>query len=671
MDNAAATPPERRNRPAMTPPADDDDDRTQITPRSAMPPPSAAPSANGPPAPPSPAAGGGDGGGNALPVGTFLGEFELTGVIGEGGFGIVYNAWDHSLQRRVALKEYMPASLASRERTQVQVRSARHAETFQAGLKSFVNEARLLAQFDNPSLVKVYRFWEAHGTAYMVMPLYQGTTLRDRLRAMGHPPEEAWLMTMLAPLTEALAVIHAERCYHRDIAPDNIILLEGSERPLLLDFGAARRVIGDMTQALTVILKPGYAPVEQYAETPDMKQGAWTDIYALAASVHFALVGRTPPPAVSRLMSDSYQPLAERLADRYSATFLRAVDHALKVRPEDRFQSIAELRDAMGLDAWAASQPTTRMRTVAPSHMPPPKAQATASGAMPAAVASAASAQAEAPTLLQPRAPATAFPETMVAPGPNAAPASRQATSATAPPPGASRTALWAGLGGAAVLAVAAGGYFALGGSPAPPPAASAPAPAPVAATPAPTPVPAPAPAPMPAPFDALTAFGQVVAAQTPGWSVDGSPSKPVLRIGRDKLGFSIQSSRDGYAHVLLLGPDGALTLLFPNDAARDHRVRAGQNLRLPQASWALDVVEPAGVEHFLVVVSPTPRDFSALYTGKIYGYQQLATGEQATALMAGRPAGEPLLAGRPTACEAQADCRQFGATQFSLEVQR
>ena len=199
--------------------------------------------------------------GNALPVGTHLSEFEVTGVIGEGGFGIVYLAWDHSLQRKVALKEYMPASLASREHVTVRVRSTRHKETFEAGMKSFINEARLLAQFDHPSLVKVYRFWEAHGTAYMVMPLYEGTTLKDRLREMGGPPDEAWLTGLLAPLTEALAVIHRENCFHRDIAPDNVILLGGSGRPLLLDFGAARRVISDMTQALTVILKPGYAPV--------------------------------------------------------------------------------------------------------------------------------------------------------------------------------------------------------------------------------------------------------------------------------------------------------------------------------------------------------------------------------------------------------------------------
>jgi serine/threonine protein kinase len=116
--------------------------------------------------------------GNALPVGTWLGEFELTRVVGEGGFGIVYLAQDHSLQRRVALKEYMPSALAARTGpTTVAVKSERHRETFDLGLKSFVNEARLLAQFDHPSLVKVYRFWEANGTAYMVMPFYEGITM--------------------------------------------------------------------------------------------------------------------------------------------------------------------------------------------------------------------------------------------------------------------------------------------------------------------------------------------------------------------------------------------------------------------------------------------------------------------------------------------------------------
>jgi len=273
-----------------------EDDRTVLRPKGARP--AAASAAAGLaqlPNADSAASSAGDSG-NALSMGTYLGEFELTSVLGEGGFGIVYLAWDHSLQRRVALKEYMPAALAARAgTTQVQVKSARHRDTFDIGLKSFINEARLLAHFDHPSLVKVYRFWEDNGTAYMVMPFYEGITLKDKLHALGGPPDEAWMMWLLAPLTEALAVIHAESCFHRDIAPDNVILLAATGKPLLLDFGAARRVIGDMTQALTVILKPGYAPVEQYAEAPNMKQGAWTDVYALAATMHFAIMGKTPP----------------------------------------------------------------------------------------------------------------------------------------------------------------------------------------------------------------------------------------------------------------------------------------------------------------------------------------------------------------------------------------
>ena len=235
----------------------------------------------------------GPGRGNALPTGAHLAEFELLRVIGEGGFGIVYLAHDHSLQRRVAIKEYMPASLAMRNSAQeVVVTADKHLAVFTAGLDSFINEARLLAQFDHPSLLKVYRFWRANGTAYMVMPYYEGSTLKEWLRDTGTAPDERWLCSLLGALTEALAVVHAEHCLHRDIAPDNILLLADSGRPLLLDFGAARQVIGDATQALTAILKPGYAPVEQYADTPSLKQGPWTDIYALCAVVYAAHHGQ-------------------------------------------------------------------------------------------------------------------------------------------------------------------------------------------------------------------------------------------------------------------------------------------------------------------------------------------------------------------------------------------
>jgi serine/threonine protein kinase len=276
-----------------------------------------------------------------LPVGTRLFEFEITGLIGIGGFGIVYAAYDQSLHRAVAIKEYMPGSLATRSRGYtVVVRSQRDKDTFEVGRRSFVNEARLLAQFDHPSLVKVFRFWEANGTAYMVMPLYKGVTLKQRLKEMTAPPGEAWMAGLLRQLIEALEVIHAESCFHRDIAPDNILLVEG-DRPVLLDFGAARRVISDMTQTLTVILKPGYAPIEQYAENPSMRQGPWTDVYALAAVVYFALTGAPPDPAVSRMMKDTVRPLAGSARSGYSEGFLKVIDTALSLRPEDRPQSVA------------------------------------------------------------------------------------------------------------------------------------------------------------------------------------------------------------------------------------------------------------------------------------------------------------------------------------------
>ncbi|RZI86812.1 MAG: serine/threonine protein kinase [Rubrivivax sp.] len=329
----------------------DNDDRTVIRPVTARTPTEAAAFIE--------ADAGADDDTHALPQGTLLSEFELTKKIGEGGFSIVYLAQDQSLDRRVALKEYMPASIAARKgRTMVSARSERHQDTFEAGLKSFINEAKLLAQFDHRSLVKVYRFWEANGTAYMVMPFYEGVTLKDTVQAMSEPPDEAWLMAVLDPLTEALRVIHTEQCYHRDIAPDNVILLKEDQRPLLLDFGAARKVIGGMTQALTVILKPGYAPVEQYAELPDMKQGPWTDVYALAATVYWTITRKTPPPAVGRMLSDNYKPLAELAAGRYSDRFLQAIDRALVVRPEQRTQDISTFRRDIGLDSPSGQMPS-------------------------------------------------------------------------------------------------------------------------------------------------------------------------------------------------------------------------------------------------------------------------------------------------------------------------
>lgn len=286
---------------------------------------------------------------NTLPNGFELAEFKLVQRIGEGGFSIVYLAQDTSLDAQVAIKEYMPSSLASRanDRT-VAVKSDRYLETFNAGMRSFINEAKLLRQFEHPSVVKVYRFFEANGTAYMVMPFYQGQTFKQILKDLDGPPDEAWLKAMLAPIVDALELIHNNQCFHRDIAPDNIMILEDG-RPLLIDFGAARRVIGDMTQALTAILKPGFAPIEQYADIPGIKQGAWTDLYALAGVIHYALVGKAPVPSVARIVTDSMIPLTKQLEGKYSEQFLSGIDAALKVRPEERTQSAAQMREALGL----------------------------------------------------------------------------------------------------------------------------------------------------------------------------------------------------------------------------------------------------------------------------------------------------------------------------------
>ena len=284
---------------------------------------------------------------SALRPGTRLGELEILRVLAIGGFGIVYLARDHTLDREVALKEFLPWRLASRTSGErVTVRSSADADTFAVGLNSFVNEARLLARFSHPAMVKVYRFWEANGTAYMAMPYLCGPTLKDVRSSLSEAPTEAWLRSVIEPLLDALAMLHAEGIYHRDIAPDNVVLTDAGA-PVLLDFGAARHLIGDRTQSLTAVLKPNFAPIEQYAESKQLRQGPWTDLYALGALVAYLLDGLPPPASTARAIHDEMEPLGERRIAGVSPVFLSAFDWALAVRPQDRPQSVAELRTAL------------------------------------------------------------------------------------------------------------------------------------------------------------------------------------------------------------------------------------------------------------------------------------------------------------------------------------
>jgi len=295
-----------------------------------------------------------------------LREFVIERVLGDGGFGVVYAALDLRLERRVAIKEYMPSALATRD-TDYSVQmltSQRHRAAFEIGLRSFINEARLLARFEHPALIKVHQFWQEKGTAYMVMPFHSSPTLRAWIRAQREPIDEAWLRTFLLAAMEAVEVLHAESCLHRDIAPDNILVLKDFA-PLLLDFGAARRVIGDLRKALTVIVKPGFAPLEQYADTVKMKQGPWTDVYALAAVAHYALTGHAPAPAVSRVLADEVVPLRVRLKGKYSDALLGAIDTALAVKPERRPQTIAAFRNLLQSDQAGEWEPTRLIRHAA------------------------------------------------------------------------------------------------------------------------------------------------------------------------------------------------------------------------------------------------------------------------------------------------------------------
>ena len=300
---------------------------------------------------------------DALPAGTMLGEFEIQGLLGFGGFGMVYRGYDHSLQRAVAIKEYMPSALVARAANQaLSARSAADSQTFQSGLKSFIAEARLLARFDHPSLVKVYRFWEANDTAYMAMPLYQGITLKQARLQMSGPPPEDWLRVVLWSVLEALKVLHSSDALHRDVSPDNIFL-QDSGPPVLLDLGAARFAVIEGDKKHTAVLKVNYAPIEQYADASDLREGPWTDIYALAAVVHGCICNEAPLPATFRVVRDRLPVMAKiakttetHFGHTYSSSFIKAIDFALAVQPGDRPQSVEAFAKALKLRAVSRPQ---------------------------------------------------------------------------------------------------------------------------------------------------------------------------------------------------------------------------------------------------------------------------------------------------------------------------
>ncbi|KXV04309.1 hypothetical protein CR51_13760 [Caballeronia megalochromosomata] len=574
--------------------------------------------------------GAGRGNGNALPPGTRLAEFEIVSLIGEGGFGIVYLAHDTSLQRRVAIKEYMPAMLASRiGGTVVEVKSERLAEAFDMGLKSFINEARLLARFDHPSLVKVFRFWENNGTAYMAMPFYEGATLRDTLRALPAPPSDAWLRALIAPLAEAIGVLHREHCWHRDIAPDNIMLLAGSGRPVLLDFGSARRVIGDMTQALTAFLKPGYAPIEQYAEVPALKQGPWSDVYALGALVYFAILGKTPPPAVGRIVEDSFVPLAQAAPPGYSAGLVRAVDNALALWPDARPRNIDAFEAVLN-----AFEPAPR-RTRGRQPEQPPRTPQRTKNAPPAALHLAAASRPRFPGLLLSAALAAAL---LMGPGP--------AGHYPRPP-------MPANDGGAS-------GPLVVETNPAQPPAPPEP----------PKSVePVGPPEPPPVAWTPLAEFERISAHADPAMRVHADVPQTRAVADRDKLRLTLTSAQSGYVYLFMVDADGQYLMLFPNLLDHDNAIAAGRALTLPGPKWPMVVGKPLGEMQFLALVSRSPRVFHAPPLAPVSVFGLFDPAQAPATLAPGAPspyAGEADCGAPATACSGE-----YGVARFKIDVVR
>jgi len=284
---------------------------------------------------------------SALPVGGRIGNCAITGLVRHGVYSIVYATVEPTSRRRLAIKEYVPAMLADRMADGgVVVRSLRHQDSFRAGLQAFLDEAFVLAAVDRPALVKVLQSWEEHGTAYMAMPLYEGRPLTEVLREMPRPTE-AWLKSLVAPILEALASLHALERYPRDVSPDNILIRDDGA-PLLLGYGAARRAIALTAEDAPAGFKPGFTPIEQYAHDAAMPEGPWTDIYAVAAVLYYAITGRAPPPPATRLVADTMPPLSE-IARGYTEHFLEGIDRGLALRPEHRPQEIGAFRSSLGI----------------------------------------------------------------------------------------------------------------------------------------------------------------------------------------------------------------------------------------------------------------------------------------------------------------------------------
>lgn len=299
----------------------------------------------------------------ALPAGHVVLEYRIERLLGVGGFGLTYLATDGNLNLNVALKEYLPGDIAQRAADQSIIpTSPDTAEDFSWGKRRFLDESRTLASFRHPNIVRVMRFFEANGTAYMVMEYVSGAPLPDWVKAR-RPLVEAQVAALAGPLLDGLEVVHKAGYTHRDIKPSNIYIRDDGS-PVLLDFGSARQ----KSDELTAIVSPGYAPFEQYHSNG--KQGPWSDLYAFAGVLYWLVTGERPLEAAARVRKDTLAPAVKAAAGGgYRPEFLGAIDWALRPNEEDRPQNVRQWREAL-LGA-ARAQPITKKSASAPAPVQP------------------------------------------------------------------------------------------------------------------------------------------------------------------------------------------------------------------------------------------------------------------------------------------------------------
>jgi len=283
---------------------------------------------------------------NSLQQGYKLHWYIIKGILGQGGFGITYLAEDTNLQQDVAIKEFLPTDMAVRENdSSVHPVSGEYGEQFKWGLDRFMSEAQTLAKFKHPNIVRVLTVFPENNTAYMVMEYEKGRAMNELLKGKNTLSEDE-LKSIALPVLEGLQRVHAAGFIHRDIKPPNLFIREDGS-PVLLDFGSARQSFGFKTQTLTSMVSPGFAPFEQYVAKSD-KQGPWTDIYGMGATLYRSIVGRSPTDAMDRSeailhsTTDPYVSISEIKPEGYSDAFLAAIDHALAFKPEDRPQSVSQ-----------------------------------------------------------------------------------------------------------------------------------------------------------------------------------------------------------------------------------------------------------------------------------------------------------------------------------------